>query len=146
MTGENKMSTITEAALATQKTKDFEEMLEKHRLLALTLAEVKKEEGELRDEIAIELSGMGYTQIGIHDIRIGNLDVKLTRSMKASVDVEIMERIYKDLSTAEADCVKFAPTIVAKKYKALEIKNPLLNKAIITKESKPKVVITLAED
>ena len=84
--------------------------------LSSTLQTIKKQEMELRKEIAkAVLNG----HIGTKNSVIGGYKVKAQQSERQKIDNAALLSIWNDLTQAEKDTVQWKPEIKVKEYKAL---------------------------
>jgi hypothetical protein len=107
------------------------------------LSEMKDAEMEMRKMIAIEL--LQDAPPGTHTYEIGDVTVKVTRSLTHSLDADLLETLT--LSPQEEACIKRKPTLSLTEYKKLgESERQVLDMAISVKDAAPTVKIALEGD
>jgi hypothetical protein len=124
----------------TMKTLTIEERLEEYRLVKADLAELKQYEMDLRVEICEDI-GKGL-EAGTHNFtEYGGLKVKLVSKLSYSIDKGVLETL--DLTTEEAECIRWKPEIALKAYRIAD--TDVLDKAITIKTGAPTLTVELAE-
>lgn len=113
------------------------EMIAKWKRLSATLKTVKRQEMELRKEIAESiLNG----QIGTVNVNMHGFKIKAQQSTRKLVDNEALLSLWSDLSEAEKEAVKWKPEIIERNYKQLSEKD-ILDSVITMKVNAPTLKI-----
>lgn len=109
----------------------------KWKQLSATLKTIKKQEMELRKEIAADtLQGAIGTVTNTYE----GYKVKAQQSTRKTVDNEALISLWSDLTEPEKDCVKWVPQIVNADYKQLTEKD-MLDSVITLKVNAPTLKI-----
>ena len=105
------------------------EKIKKWKQLAATLKTIKKQEFDLRKEIASEiLKGA----IGTVNATVDGYKVKAQQSQRQKIDNEALLSIWPNLTEAEKEAVKWLPEIIVSKYKAINQANRVALDSVIT--------------
>lgn len=115
---------------------------QKWRELADDLRRVRKEEMELRKEIADFVVGNTEMDNGTITVRevLDGFPCKATHSLSYSLDLAVLGNIWSALSPAEQAVVKMKPTLQKRPYKKLP-EDSLIHEAVISKPASPKLEI-----
>lgn len=82
------------------------------------LAEAKEHELELRKEICEHI--LEGKIKGSKKGTIGNYVLVASAKLNIKVDAELLESIWEELSEKEKACIKYKPSLIAKKYNSLD--------------------------
>lgn len=135
---------------------EIEGLLERQRTVAIQLKEIKVVESALRDKICNHYFEQGYTETGTSVLVDGPYDITIARKLNVSLDLDILEEIMPDLSIDEKACIHLKPELFTGVYKKLvqigkNAEPPyhttmILDQAIIIKDAKPTLEISLHEE
>lgn len=108
------------------------------------LTNAKKLELDLRNKIcAMHLSDKLE---GSKTIRHNSFILKPTAKLTRSIDKEMLEAIWDDLSDSEKECIEYKPALKLTDYKKIEEEGGLLTDAITVKPAQASLKIIIEED
>ena len=113
------------------------EKIAKWKKLSATLKTIKKQEIELRKEIAESIL-QGKT--GTVNVNMHGFKVKAQQSTRKTVDNEALLSLWSDLTEPEKETVKWKPEIIEKQYKQLSEKS-MLDSVITLKVNAPTLKV-----
>lgn len=121
------------------------EMLERARMLAIQLKEIKAEEMELRREIVSEIAG--DLDVGTHVLDRDGFKIKVRIGVSYGlVQDELQELIDTgQLTEEENDLVRIKYDLKLADYKKAGFNTDSLDEVIVVKPSAPSLDITLGE-
>jgi len=120
------------------------DLLEEHRVIALTLKEIKAKELELRNKICDKvLEGLG---VGTHNFAKDGMKIKAVSALNYSFDKETLDTmINEDILTAEeTDLIRWKPELKLADYKKAKFTENL-DEALFVKPAQPTLEIKLGE-
>jgi len=103
------------------------------------LRNAKEEELLLRN--AICMAHLEDVLEGSKTTRSGNLKITATANLNRSVNREVLEAIYEDLTDEEKECIDFKPSLRVGEYKRIEGSVGLLAEAITIKPAQSTLKI-----
>lgn len=110
--------------------------------LAADLKNLKAKEMELRKELCEEV--LGDKVKGTDHLIVEGLDLAATGKVNTTLDPEMLQSIWNDLSQKERDCIVHKPSLVAKNYKDLD-GTSTLHQAVTTKPGAPSLKVKPVE-
>ena len=113
---------------------EFETLMEIQAQLKI----IKAEEIKLRRALAETL--LDSADIGTHTTTSGAFICKATKKVSYSLDRELLDEIWNDLSLVEREAIDLKPSLKMKEYKTLE--SGLLDEAITVKPAMPSIEIS----
>lgn len=113
-------------------------VLEEYGVIKRALADLKKQEGEMRIKILESL--FNTDEVGTVNAVVGNYAVKgaFKNNYKLS-QVDVEER-WDAMTREEQDCINHKPTLVMKVYNATEL-TPVLDDCITVSPAMPTLVV-----
>lgn len=121
-----------------------EEKVEKWIITKAALDEIKKEEMELRKELCDYILEGNIK--GSKKKLIGKYQLTASAKLNSSIDKEVLNTIWEDLSVEEKACFRFDPKLVAKEYKKLSPEYTILHSAIVDKPGAPTLSFKKVEE
>jgi hypothetical protein len=120
-------------------------LLEKHRLVAIELKEIKADELKLRQVITDHL--LEGLDIGTHNFEINHLNVKAVKAVSHSFDQEMLAEFIDngDLTDMELGLLRTKYELKLKDYKLANFDVDVLEQALVVKPSLPTLTITLGD-
>ena len=120
------------------------EVILEYNAIKSALTMLKKQESEMRIEILESVFDSSY--IGTVNTTVGDWAVKGSFKNNYRLDGDEVGHNYDDMTEEEQECVNFKPTLVMKKYNALE-PGSLLEQCITISPAMPTLVIKeIADD
>lgn len=104
------------------------------------LAELKREELELRNEIIDAFTDKNTYSEGTLKFNEGEYNLTIGIGINRRIDESVLDNIYDDLTEEEKAVIKFKPSLVMKEYKNLSGDEKLFE-AIIERPSQPTLKI-----
>lgn len=122
-----------------------EELYEKWLKSKELLDAAKKTELMLRTKICS--AQLDDKMEGSRTVTSGQFKVTATAKLTRSIDKEVLEAIFDDMSPTEQECIKFSPSLILANYKLIEQsgENSMLMDAITVKPATPTLSIKILE-
>lgn len=117
---------------------DMEDKIKEWLTVSINLKVLKKQEIELRKEIAEHI--LDGKIKGSKKAIIGNDTMIATGVASPKLDEDLLKTIWSDLSKKEKACIKFSPKLVNDEYKKLDEKSNL-HRAVELKPGMPQLKI-----
>jgi len=117
------------------------ETIKKWKRLSATLKTIKKQEFDLRKEIAEKVL-KGKT--GTVNQKVSNFKLKAQQSERFKVDNEALLSIWSDLSEEEKETIKWSPEIKKREYDKIPLDRKKKLNSVLTKvPNAPTLSVTL---
>ena len=121
------------------------ELLEAHRVAAISLKEIKAKELELRNQITdVILEGL---EVGTHNFAVDGLLLKAVKSLNYSFDKETLNQLIEDecLTEEELDLIRWKPELKLADYKKANFETEGIDEALFVKPAQPTLEIKIGE-